>query len=283
LVKKLLSVTLLCLLFSAEAYCGWPTRPGRLIVSPSVSYFFSNKDWNGSGRRVIKDNNGTFTNTSINLYSEYGISRKVAAFASLPYISYKLTDDVNDPATRSGLGDAELGLRYYLANINYKYYFTLQGSAVLPLYKNEGLGYAQPGAELRLGFSGAGKMGTKFFSLSLENGVRQYFGNNGPFQDRYNASFGLTLDKKFHNQVTLGVSGIFSFSDLDTFDNNIFTARDYEFTQVSLSYGHTFNSSISMFVTASQFVVGRNTTIGTSGAVALIYRIDNFLGKRLNY
>jgi hypothetical protein len=283
LAKKIISVTLLCLLFGFKAYCGWPTRPGRLIVSPSVSYFFSNKDWDRKGRRVIKPNNGSFTNTSINLYSEYGISRKVTAVASLPYISYKLTDDVSDPVTRSGLGDAELGLRYYLANISYKYYFTLQGTAVLPLYKTEGLGYAQPGGELRLGFSGAGKVGTKFYSLSIENAVRQYFGNNGPLQDRYNASFGLTLDKKFHDQVSLGVSGIFSFSKLDEFNSNIFTARDYEFTQVSLSYGHTFNSSVSMFVTASQFVVGRNTTIGTSGAVALIYRIDNFLGKRLNY
>lgn len=134
-----------------------------------------------------------------------------------------------------------------------------------------------------MGFSGAGKIGSKFFSLSLENGVRKYFGENGPLQDRYSASFGITLDKKFHDQLTAGVSGIVSASSFTAFTRNIFTARDYEFTQVSLSYGHTFNSSFSMFLTASQFVLGRNTGIGTNGALALIYKIDNFLGKRVDY
>jgi len=284
LAKKIFSITaLLCLLLSTRAYCGWPTRPGRLIFSPSISYFTSNKDWDSLARRRVKANNGTFTSTSVNLYAEYGIVRKLAAYASLPYISYKLRDSINVPISKSGLGDAELGLKYYLANINYKYYFTLQGTAVIPMYKTQGLGYAQPGGELRLGFSGAGKLGSKFYSLSIENGVRKYFGEDGPLQDRYSASFGITLDKKFHDQLTAGVSGIISASSFTAFTRNIFTARDYEFTQVSLSYGHTFNSSFSMFLTASQFVVGRNTGIGTNGALALIYKIDNFLGKRVDY
>lgn len=284
MAKKILFVTLLFSLFlSSRAYCGWPTRPGRLIFSPSVSYFTSSKDWDSVSRRRVKPNNGKFTSTIVNLYAEYGIVRKLTAVASLPYVSYKLSDSVNAPISKSGLGDAELGLRYYLANINYKYYFTLQGTAVIPLYKTLGLGYAQPGGELRLGFSGAGKIGDKFFSLSLENGVRKYFGTDGPLQDRYSASFGITLDKKFHDQLTAGVSGIVSTSSFTAFTRNIFTARDYEFTQVSLSYGHTFNSSFSMFLTASQFVAGRNTGIGTNGALALIYKIDNFLGKKVNY
>ncbi|CAM3880340.1 hypothetical protein MUGA111182_14930 [Mucilaginibacter galii] len=284
MAKKILFVTLLFSLFlSSRAYCGWPTRPGRLIFSPSISYFTSSKDWDSVSRRRVKPNNGKFTSTIVNLYAEYGIVRRLTAVASLPYVSYKLSDSVNAPLSQSGLGDAELGLRYYLANINYKYYFTLQGTAVLPLYKNQGLGYAQPGGELRLGFSGAGKIGSKFFSLSLENGVRKYFGTDGPLQDRYSASFGITLDKKFHDQLTAGVSGIISTSSFTAFTRNIFTARDYEFTQVSLSYGHTFNSSFSMFLTASQFVAGRNTGIGTNGALALIYKIDNFLGKKVNY
>lgn len=228
-------------------------------------------------------NNGSFKTTSINLYAEYGIVRKLAAFASLPYINYTLSDTLNNKFSRSGMGDAELGLRYYLANINYKYYFTLQGTAIIPMYTNQGLGYAQPGGELRLGFSGSGKLGGSFYSLNIENGVRKYFGTDGPIQDRYNVSFGVTLDKKFRDQLTLGVSGIISKSDFNAFTSNIYTARDYAFTQVSLSYGHTFNSSISMFLTGSRFVTGRNTGIGTNGAIAIIYRIDNFLGKKADY
>jgi hypothetical protein len=284
LAKKILSITgLLCLLISYRAYCGWPTRPGRLIFSPSVSFFTSHKDWDSTGRSKPRANNGSFTTTSVNLYAEYGIVRKLAAYASLPYISYSIKNDVSAPFSQSGFGDAEIGLRYYLANIGYKYYFTLQGAAIVPLYSNQGLGYAQNGGELRLGFSGAGKIGSKFYSLSIENGVRKYFGNDGPLQDRYSASFGLTLDKQFHDQLTLGVSGLLSKSDLKAFTSNIYTARDYSFTQVNLSYGHSFNSKISIFLTASQFVIGRNTSIGTNGSVAVIYRIDNFLGKKIDY
>jgi hypothetical protein len=284
LAKKILSITaFLCLLISFDAYCGWPTRPRRLIVSPSFTYFTSNRDWDLKGRQSARANNGTFVSRSFNLYAEYGIVRKLAITATVPYLNYTLRDSVSSPVSQSGLGDAEIGLKYYLANINYKYYFTLQGTAILPLYATQGLGYAQTGGELRLGFSGAGKLGSKFYSLSIENAVRTYFGTNGPLQDRYSGSFGLTLDKKFHDQLSLTVSGLISKSDIKSFTRNIFTARDYAFTQVSLSYGHTFNSRISMFLAAGRFVTGRNTGVGTNGSVALIYRFDNFLGRKIDF
>ncbi len=283
MVKKILSATAFCLFICLKAYCGWPTRPGRFVVSPSFSYYTSHQYWDSTGRRVNRANNGSFTTSSFSVSAEYGIVRKLAAFASVPYLSYRLTDSVSAPFSRSGFGDAEFGLRYYLANISYKYYFTLQGTAIVPLYTTQGLGYAQPGGELRLGFSGAGKLGKSFYSLSIENGVRKYFGNDGPIQDRYSASFGITLDKRFRDQLSLGVSGIISKSVLTAFTRNIYTARDYTFTQVSLSYGHTFNSSISLFLTASQFVIGRNTGIASNGSLAFIYKIDNFLGKRVDY
>lgn len=283
MAKKILLVTCLCLLFGVDAYCGWPTRPRRLILSPSYSYFTANKDWDSTGRKVSRPNNGVFNSHSFSLYAEYGIVRKLAAVGSLPFLSYNIKDSAGRGFGVSGFGDMELGLKYYLANIDYRYYFTLQGTGIIPLYKSEGLGFAQPGGDLRLGFSGAGKIGNSFYSLSLDGGIRKYFGTNGPVQGRYGASFGITLDKKFHDQLSVGVSGVLSKSDFTAFTRNIYTARDFRFTQVSLSYGHTFNGSFSMFLTGGRFVTGRNTTIATNASIALIYKIDNFLGRKVYY
>ncbi|MVN89712.1 hypothetical protein [Mucilaginibacter aquatilis] len=284
MAKRIFFITsLLCLLFGFDAYCGWPTRPRRLILSPSYSYFTANKDWDSVGRKVSRPNNGTFRSHSVSLYAEYGIVRRLAAIGTLPFLSYNIKDDTGRSFGVSGFGDMELGLKYYLANIGYKYYFTLQGTGIVPLYKTEGLGFAQGGGELRLGLSGAGNIGKSFYSLSLENAVRKYLGDNGPIQDRYSASFGITLDKKFHDQLSVSVSGVLSKSDFTAFTRNIYTARDFTFTQVSLSYGHTFNNSFSIFLTGGRFITGRNTTIATNASVAFIYKIDNFLGRKIYY
>ncbi|MBS7566969.1 hypothetical protein KHS38_21370 [Mucilaginibacter sp. Bleaf8] len=273
-----------CLLISFEAYCGWPTRPRRLVVSPTLSFFHSTSDWDRNGNSIRRENNGSFNSTSFSLYSEYGLSRRFAVTASIPYINYSLKDAVYGTNSVSGLGDLEAGLKYYLANIAYKYYFTLQGTVILPLYSSsKPLGYAQNGGELRLGFSGAGKLGSKFYSLSLENGVRQYFGTDGPIQDRYSASFGITLDRKFRDQLTLGASGLISASSIKAYTQNIYTTRDFSYTQVSLSYGHSFNTKTALFLSAGQFVTGRNTGIGTTGTVSLIFKLDNVFDRKLNY
>ncbi|WP_158829449.1 hypothetical protein [Mucilaginibacter lacusdianchii] len=274
----------ICLLISFKAYCGWPTRPHRLIVSPSISYFRSTSDWDRNGNKVPRANAGTFTSTSFYLYGEYGISRRLALTASVPYINYSLKDAVYGTSSVSGVGDMEAGLKYYLANIGYKYYFTLQGTAIVPLYSaSQSLGYGQKGGELRLGFSGAGKIGSKFYSLSLENGLRQYLGSNGPIQDRFSASFGLTLDRKFHDQITLGASGLISASSIKTYTQNIYTTRDFAYTQVSLSYGHSFNTKTALFLSLGQFIVGQNTGIGTTATASMIFKLDNIFDKKLNY
>ncbi|MDT3402439.1 hypothetical protein [Mucilaginibacter terrae] len=283
MAKKILLITCVCLFLGFDAYCGWPTRPRRLILSPSYTYFTANKDWDSTGRKLNRPNNGVFRSHSVSLYAEYGIVRKLAAVGSLPFLSYNIQDSTGRSFGVSGFGDMELGLKYYLANIDYRYYFTLQGTGIIPLYQSEGLGFAQAGGDLRLGFSGAGKIGNSFYSLSLDGGIRKYFGTNGPIQGRYGASFGITLDKKFHDQLSIGVSGVISKSDFTAFTRNIYTARDFRFTQVNLSYGHTFNSSFSMFLTGGRFVTGRNTTIATNASIAFIFKIDNFLGRKVYY
>jgi hypothetical protein len=255
---------------------GFPTRPGRLLISPSVSYFFANSQWDSTSVKRRFDNNGKFQSVGVTLYAEYGISRKFAAVASLPFVYNMYSQNTAPTNTNSsGLTDLETGLRYYLANINFIYYFSIQGTAITPLYSNnQSLGYGEEGAELKLAFSGTGHLGSLTTYFNAADGVRQYFGTNGPIQNRYNATFGLTLDENYENQISATVSGIYSQSNDKSFSPIPETNKDYSFLQASIGYGHSFSREISLFLNGGRFLTGRNTGVGTSVSLAFIYRLD---------
>jgi hypothetical protein len=175
----------------------------------------------------------------------------------------------------SGLTDMETGLRYYLANIDFIYYFSIQGTAITPLYSNNNsLGYGQEGAELKLAFSGTGHLGGLSTYFNAADGVRQYFGTNGPIQNRYNATFGLTLDEDYENQISATVSGIYSQSNDKRFSVIPQTNKDFSFLQASIGFGHSFTRETSLFLSGGRFLTGHNTGIGTSVSLAFIYRLD---------
>ena len=255
---------------------GFPVRPGRLLISPSVSYFFANTQWDSTGHKKSFANNGKYSSIGVTLYAEYGISRRFAAVVSLPYVYNKYTQNVIPTNTNtSGLADLETGLRYYLANIDFQYYISLQGTAITPLYHNNpALGYGEEGGELKLAVSGTGHLFGNPSYFNVSDGVRQYFGTNGPIQNRYNGTYGLTLDEDYMNQVSIGVSGINSFSNNKGFSPILETNKDYSFLQASLSYGHSFTHEISLFASAGRFLTGRNTGIGSTFSLAFIYRLD---------
>jgi hypothetical protein len=254
---------------------GFPVRPGRLLLSPSIGYFFSDKEYDSTGTKKPFANDGKFTSVSINLYAEYGISRRWAVNASIPYTINNYTSTKGNFAT-SGFTDMETGIKYYLANINYQYYFAVQGTAITPLYSNPNLGYDEEGAELKLSFAGSGVVFDSNFYFNLDNGIRQYFGNQGPWQDRYNATFGLSLDKKFENQVSASFGGFYTQSDNKSFNvYNPTISKDFSFKQVSVSYGHAFNHEFSVLVTGGTFIAGRNTGAGSNVALGIVYRLWN--------
>lgn len=256
---------------------GFPVRPGRLLISPSISYFFANSQWDSTGVKKSFANGGKYSSVGATIYAEYGISRRFAAVVSLPFVYNDYTQNIAPNSTSSsGLTDLETGIRYYLFNINYIYYFSLQGTAITPLYTNNAsLGYGEEGGELKLGFSGTGTIGDLGTYFNAADGVRQYFGNYGPIQNRYNATFGLSLDTRFKNQLSVTLSGINSFSDDKRFVSALpETNKNYSFVEASLSYGHSFSNQISLFATAGQFITGKNTGAGSIFSLAFIYRLD---------
>ncbi|HVW97901.1 MAG TPA: hypothetical protein VHA56_18165 [Mucilaginibacter sp.] len=281
LLKTFTRLTLLTILlsFGAQKFSyadgGFPVRPGRLLIAPSVSYFFANSQWDANKVKQPFADNGKFSSVGASFYAEYGISRKFAVVASVPLVFNRYTSASNAPVTSSGLADLETGLRYYLANIDFIYYFSLQGTAITPLYTNNlNLGYGEEGAELKLAFSGTGHLGKLATYFNAADGIRQYFGTNGPIQNRYNATFGVSLDEEYENQISATVSGIYSQSDDKRFSVIPETNKDFSFLQASIGVGHSFSREISLFLNGGRFLTGRNTAVGTSISLAFIYRLD---------
>jgi len=276
LLKFVFAVVVITVLSQHKSYAGgFPIRPGRLVLSPSVTYFFADKEWDSTGVKKPFPNNGKFSSISYSLYAEYGISRRFSAVATIPFImnSYKAN---GESFPSSGLTDMETGLKYYLANINYIYYFALQGTAITPLYNNTLLGYHEEGAELKLSFAGSGTLFNRNYYFNIDNAVRQYFGNDGPIQYRYNGTFGLSLDQKFENQLSASIGGFYSVSNDKQFVVvNPTIARDFSFTQVSLTYGHAFSKEMTVLLTGGQFIAGRNTGDGTSVTISFAFRLGN--------
>lgn len=280
LLKYLLVITIITTTFQFKALAGgFPLRPGRLLLQPSVSYFFANKEWDSVGVKQPFPSNGKFNSTMVSLYAEYGISRRFSAVVLAPYV-FNQYQQTGFNQSFQGPGDLETGIKYYLANISYIYYFSLQGTAITPMYKNQPnlpqLGYGEEGAELKLSFAGSGTLFNRNYYFDIDNGVRQYFGDQGPIQDRYNATFGLTLDKAFKEQLSVSFGGFYTASDYKKLNvENPLISKNFAFQQVSISYGHSFSHRLSMFLTGGRFIAGRNTGVGSSASLAMVYRLGN--------
>ncbi|TWR28301.1 hypothetical protein FPZ42_03540 [Mucilaginibacter achroorhodeus] len=267
----LLAASFMLLANTSSFAGGFPVRPKRLLLSPSVSYFYANSGWDSLRRRTPFANNGQFSSIGFSLYAEYGISRRLTAVALLPYVRNTYEDN-NSKTTSTGLTDLEIGLRYYVANINYIYYFTVQGTYITPLYNDLTLGYREQGAEIKLAFAGSGKVLGKNYYFTLENGVRQYFGPDGPTQDRYTGTFGLTLDRRFHHQLSVSLGGFYSSSNFTRFSPILAVNKNFAFNQASLTYGYTANKRLSFFATGGHFINGRNTGYGTTASFSVLVK-----------
>jgi hypothetical protein len=274
-LRYLLVATVIFITSQQNSYAGgFPVRPGSLLLSPSVSYFFANKGWDSLRRLTPFASGGKFTSVSYSLYAEYGLTKRFTLVAAVPYVMNTYEDDNGYRKSSTGVTDLETGIRYYLANINYIYYFSIQGTFITPLYQGTDLGYRQNGAELKFSFAGSGRIFGKNYYFTAENGVRKYFGTAGALQDRYSGTFGFTLDRRLKQQVSVSVGGFYSTSSLSSGYNPkaVNASKNFAFNQASISYGYSFSRAFSLFLSAGTFINGRNTGNGSSASASFIIK-----------
>lgn len=270
---KILSCLILLITIAIQTYAGGtPVRKGKYVISGTFSYFTSTQAWDQSGKAADYANNGFFNSGGVAVYGEYGASRRVTLIASLPY-SYNTYGQNSGKTIAQGVGDAEVGARFYLGNLDFKFYMAFQSSIVIPLYNNQStnLGFGAYGADFKLIGSGSAPLGgERTFIYSLEAGGRQYFNETGPFQLRSTASVGIGLDKA--NTFSLGSSGVLSTSSNKSFSNNILINKDFKYLNASASFGHTFSPMLSVYVNYTRFFIGTNTGIGNNTSLTFITR-----------
>ncbi|MCJ8211892.1 hypothetical protein MUY27_19395 [Mucilaginibacter sp. RS28] len=271
-VKILAIVFVSCTFLGQQAHAGaWPVRPGKVLVSLTGSYFKASRLWDRKGKSSAYADSGSFNSKGLYLYSEIGASRVFTVIVSVPYVSNTYSD-TRGKSTQSSFGDAEVGGRVYLANINFKFYFAIQGTVIVPLYSDsptQNVGYQSLGTDLRLVGSGSGSLGgDKSCYYTIEIGGRQYATGNGPFQLRSTVSYGINLDKK--DQLAFSGSGVLSQSSDKAFRGNLSQNKDFSYVQASISAGRSFTKNFSVFLAYNQFVVGRNTGIGSNVSLSLI-------------
>ena len=258
------------LLFNNPAFAGaLPVRKGKLRLAVSSTYFIAYSYWDKNGKLISFPLNGHFSALGLVALAEYGLSKRWTAVAQLPY-NYVQQSFTNGKISASGFGDAEAGLRYYLANINFKYFFAVQGSVVAPLYNTPLLGYRSLGDDFKLSAFETGNMGSHSYYTTAEVGVTQYFDKIGPLQYKYSGAIGYVLDK--HDQIALGVGGTISHSINKSFSADLIQNRDFYFHLVSINYGYTVNRNMSLFAGVSQLYAGQNTGKGTDISLSVNIR-----------
>jgi len=262
---------------------GFPIFPNRLILSPSVSYFFSGSQWNTHGIKKKFPFNRKYHSTVENLYAEFGINNRTAVYLNLPFVVNNYTQDINPTSkTVSGPTYLESGVKYYLAKFKKRDYLSIQGGVITSLFTNKSnLGYGQNGGEVYLNFSGplrVGRMRTYFY---LQEGVRKYIGTNAPTQDLYIGTWGISLDKKLTNQLALVVTGIKSWSPDKRFDSAIpIVNRNFLLFGPALAYIHYFSKYSSVTLRGGESLTGVNIGTNMTASLAYTYRIDYGKAKR---
>jgi hypothetical protein len=276
-VAMLVFLMILLIAYNPVFAGGKPVGKHRLFIIPAAAYFFNSTYWDPNGVHKSYANNLRFGSTILSINSEYGFSRRLSLIGSIPFINNRISQP-GYAESIAGIGDAELGARYYIANINYNVYFSVQGSVVVPLYTtndNKSLGYGTLGVDLKLIGAGDFAISGQKFYWEANAGIRQFSGSSGPFQLKNSLSLSYSINKK--NQVSLAGTSLYSYSQsktpLDiTNPLDVADTKDFDFNQLTASYAYSIKRNKSVFFSFSKFITGRNTGAGTTISVGYVYK-----------
>lgn len=257
-----------------QVYAGWPIGKYRHIFTPSFMMYYSKNYWDKQGNKVTTPAATNFTALSMGLYGGFGLGRRTDLYISVPVSVQHSTFGGVKQSTPSGLGDLSVGLSYNLAQFSYKRFLSIQGTGIFPLYTisktNNTLGYGVVGGDVKLMYCGV-LAGQSYFNL--EGGYRRYLDAKGPNQGIFLATIGSPLDERKKNQLSLDVSGIYSFSsnrDLISVNPNL--VYDGYYIKGSVNYGYKVTNKISVFASGFYNLIGRNAPIGAGGALSVIFK-----------
>lgn len=278
-MKKLsLLLLLTCAFFAQNALAGgFPIGKNHILLVPTYSYYNAKAYWDRSGTYHKYDNNGDFTSHYFGLYGGFGLSNRFDVVFNLPY-SMQSSNQNNITSTNSGMGDATLGLTYFISHFDGSKHLSISGSGIFPLYTNPSstankpyLGFQEYGSELKVGFAGSAK-NENYAYYDFEVGARKLFSDYGTTQLFANLTAGIPLSKKWKASVT--VSGLSSSSNQDTFDpNNLKANRDFGYVKINGAIAYNINKKVSIWANGYMDIGGQNIGQGRGFMAFLVFRL----------
>lgn len=281
-MKKLRLSHLLCLLAAfvlpCRSFAGFPIGRYRDIVVPSFNFYTQTNHYDVFGNYVKGAPGARFSSYSAILFAGYGISRRLDLLVTVPYI-YENNNlgTGNKTLVNQGAGDMVAGLSYNIANYNYVRYLSVQVSGVAPLYTvaantSSPLGLGDYGAEVKLMFCGAlpSFIADKGY-FNTEVAYRRYFNFQGPDQVSWLGTVGYPIG--WHNQLSLDIIVMRSFSSNTAFNINYNAERDYAYVKPQLNIGHTFSRRFTLFAGGFYVPYGINTGLGYGGSFTAVLKL----------
>ncbi len=265
ILKSLLTVALFVTM-QQESFAGFPIGSGRWLLVPTYTHYTADGYWKPDGTSTNFDNNGQFQSDYFGLYGGYGIDRDWDLVFNLPYVTNTYSTNGVQTEQLSAMGDAKIGLTYFLNHYDYTKHLSVTGSLIIPLYDNlqtqllPGLGSV--GIEAKIGFAGTNTKSMKNVYYDLEGGFRNYFSSTGPFVFFANATVGVPLGEDWK------ISGTLNYVSSSSGGTNVSTSaiynpyinKDYSYLRGSLALGRRLDRNISLY--ASIFRDFNGTNIG---------------------
>lgn len=228
---------------STFAQSPWTREKGKAYVQLGFSGIFFN-EFAGEDGKALKLP-ADFSDVTLQLYSEYGITSKLEAQLVLPFRSLSASGNVLGSTISesfSGLGNISLGLKYKIMDSNWKLSSGVLFSPKTSQYDEK--------TSFSTGFNATSVL--PYLTLGSSSGKWYYYGNIGygyltnDYSDffRFNAEVGYNIIPKGHIMIAIDTRNIvskedaflkdekqsFSYSDRQTY-NAFGLKMNYEFVQ----------------------------------------------------
>ena len=278
LFKALLTIAFVVSLQQAS-YAGFPIGDGRWLLVPTYTHYTATSYWDANGKSVAFPKNGQFTSEYLGLYGGYGINRDLDLVFNLPYVTNSYSENGVKTGQLSAIGDAKIGLSYFLNHYDYNKHLSVTGSLIIPMYENIPNtdllpGFASLGVEAKIGLAGTNTKSLKNVYYDIEGGFRNYFSAGGPFVFFANATVGVPIDEDWKINGTLNyVSSSSNGSNISTSNNyNPYINKDYTYLRGTLALGRRIDRNISIYGSIFKDFSGTNIGQGQGFSIFAVIK-----------
>ncbi|WP_147677349.1 hypothetical protein [Algibacter pacificus] len=253
----------------------WLQGQGDVLLSPSITHYYTDTTRDESGEKSDFSNNGYYKNNVYKLYFATAIiGNKLSLIVNIPYVesTYGADNTLNE---NNQLGDVELGVKMHLKKIGEFHYLMGTVNTIIPMYNNDNgpfVGFDKFGTELKINLSGNSKwMGVNDNYHQLELGVKKFF-SGGPYQFKLYGSQAYRITHKFlvmgDMEVLLSRGDDFSVSQ-----ENIQITPDFDILKTTLNLGYEFSPKFALYAGGFKDLWNRNVSIGKGWQIFSVIKL----------